>query len=67
MDISRNKEISEGFIEANTRVIVLRTPVTTGDPIELTYNPKHTGATYDKHSGKARTEKRQGGENGADG
>ena len=45
----------------------MRTPVITGDPIELTYNPKHTGATFDKHSGKARTEKRQDGELGTDG
>ncbi len=57
MDINKNKEISEGFIEANTRVIVKRTPVVTGDPIELTYNPKQTGATFDNLSGKVRTEK----------
>ena len=43
MDVNRNKEITEGFIEANTRVIVFRTPLTKSDPIEFTYNPKLTG------------------------
>jgi hypothetical protein len=40
IDLNRNAEITEGFIEANTRVIVQRTPLTKSDPIELTYNPK---------------------------
>lgn len=40
LDLNKNTEIKEGFIEANTRVIVKRTPIVTGDPIEMTYNPK---------------------------
>lgn len=42
-DINRDKEITEGFIEANTRVEVIREPLTKNDPIELVYNPKLTG------------------------
>ena len=61
MDINRNKEIQDGFVEANTRVIVMRTPIVTGDPIELTYNPKQTGGTFDKHGGKVRLEKHMNG------
>jgi len=59
LDINKNKEITEGFIEANTRVIVMRTPLTVGDPIELIYNPKQTGATFDSLSGKVRKEKKE--------
>ena len=43
MDVNRGKEITEGFIEANTRVIVVRLPLTKSDPVELVYNPKLTG------------------------
>eukprot|EP00347_Sterkiella_histriomuscorum_P004607 403359823 len=56
MDINRSKEIQEGFVEANTRVVVMRTPIVTGDPIELTYNPRQTGGIFDKHGGKVRLE-----------
>jgi hypothetical protein len=66
MDINKNKEITEGFIEGNTRVIVMRTPLTTGDQIELTYNPKQTGATFDKLSGKVRQEKAGGPDDNED-
>ena len=62
VDLNKNKEITEGFIEANTRVIVLRTPLTVGDPIELAYNPKQTGATFDSLSGKVRREKKEADE-----
>ncbi len=54
LDVNRRREITEGFIEANTRVIVLRTPLTSSDPIEIQYNPKQTGNTFDKHGGKVR-------------
>jgi len=43
IDVINNKEIYEtDCIEANTHVIVMRTPQK-ADPIELTYNPKLTG------------------------
>jgi hypothetical protein len=43
VDVINNKEIHEtDCIEANTHVIVMRTPQK-ADPIELTYNPKLTG------------------------
>ncbi|CDW87243.1 yth domain-containing protein 1 [Stylonychia lemnae] len=60
MDVNRNKEFNEGFIEPDTRLIVMRTPLVTGDPIELTYNPKQTGGTFDKHGGKVRLETKDG-------
>jgi hypothetical protein len=40
LDMNRNVEIHEGFIEANTKVLVKRTPLTLDPPITLTYNPK---------------------------
>ena len=43
IDVINNKEIAETeCIEANTHVIVMRTPQK-ADVIELTYNPKLTG------------------------
>ena len=43
IDVINNKEIGETeCIEANTHVIVMRTPQK-ADVIELTYNPKLTG------------------------
>ena len=50
IDVNRNAEIVDGFIEANTRVIVQRTPLVKSEAIELTYNPKQNieGGTRDK-------------------
>ena len=43
IDLNKDKEITEGFIEANTRIVVVREPLMKSDPIEIIYNPKLTG------------------------
>ena len=42
LDLNKNVEITDGYIDANTRVVVQRTPLTKNDPIEQTYNPKQS-------------------------
>ena len=41
---------------------VERTPLTSTEPIEILYNPKQTGTTFDNHRGKVRRERREGDE-----
>jgi hypothetical protein len=38
--MNRNQEITEGFIDANTKVLVKRTPLVMESPMQLVYNPK---------------------------
>lgn len=38
--MNKNSEIIENFIEANTKILVKRTPLQIDPPITLTYNPK---------------------------
>ena len=49
MDTNKKEEIIEGVIEANTRIIIERTPIGTPfEAMELTYNPKQFLDKLDK-------------------
>jgi hypothetical protein len=40
--MNKGTEIITSFIEANTKVLVKRTPLTIEAPINIVYNPKRT-------------------------